>query len=127
MATNFGMALREYRLREKLSLEEMAQKLGTTKQALSRYERGERQPKITVAAKISEILGIPMSELAGGTEYSSAEPIQDDVIVIKKPKSEKVITLMQNISQLDEEDADQLNDMFYVMFAKKFKKGTDSK
>ena len=127
MATDFGKAIKEYRIREKLSLEEMAQMLDTTKQALSRYERGERQPKISVAAKFSEILGIPISELAGGTEYGPMEKTNGDVIVIEKPKSEKVRTLMQNISQLNEEEVDQLNDMFNIMFSRKFKKGTDNK
>ena len=127
MATDFGKALKEYRIREKLSLEEMAQKLGTTKQALSRYERGERQPKISVAAKFSEILGIPMSELAGGTEYSPMKIIHEDIMLIEKPKSEKVRTLMQNISQLNDDEVEQLDAMFHVMFSRKFKKGTDNK
>ena len=126
MKTDFGKALKEYRIRGKLSLEDMAKMLDTTKQALSRYERGERQPKISVAAKFSEILGIPMAELAGGTKESqSKETEPEDSFVLDKHKSEKVRTLMQNISKLNEEEVDQLNDMFYVLFSKKFKKRTD--
>ena len=127
MSTKFGKALKDYRLKEKLSLEEMAQKLGTKKQTLSRYERGERQPKISIAAKFSDILGIPMSELAGGIEDDQTETTHEDIMIIEKLKSEKVRTLMQNISQLNEEEVDQLNDMFNVLFSKKFKKGTDDK
>ena len=75
MATDFGKALKDYRKEKKLSLETMAKMLGTTKQALSRYERGERQPKITVAARFSEILNIPLVDLAGGTDsYTDGEP-----------------------------------------------------
>lgn len=99
MGTDFGKALKDYRKSRKLSLEEMAKMLGTTKQALSRYERGERQPKITVAAKFSEILNIPMVELAGGTEsYDTGEPRK---IVVYDSDAFRLI--MENMSAEDYE------------------------
>lgn len=51
----------------------MAKKLNTTKQALSRYERGERTPKITVAAKFAEILDVSLESLIG-YEYHDSDP-----------------------------------------------------
>lgn len=69
MKLEFGKIMRSIREENKWSLEEMAQKLGTTKQALSKYERGERTPKITVAAKFASILGIPLEELAGADDF----------------------------------------------------------
>ena len=74
MATDFGKAIKQYRAEHKMSLEEMARMLDTTKQALSRYERGERQPKLSVAAKFSEILNIPLNDLAGGTSLPDVDP-----------------------------------------------------
>ena len=68
MPPEFGDVLKEIRKKNGWTLAEMAERLGTTKQALSKYERGERTPKITVVAKFSEILNIPMSDLAGGEE-----------------------------------------------------------
>lgn len=62
---DFGKEIRRIRIENDWTLEEMAQKLGTTKQALSKYERGERTPKITVAAKFATILGVPLEELIG--------------------------------------------------------------
>ena len=97
MGTDFCKALKDYRKSKKLSLEEMAKMLGTTKQALSRYERGERQPKITVAAKFSEILNIPMVELAGGTE--SYENSEKRKTIIFDSQSFKLI--MENMSAED--------------------------
>lgn len=61
----FGEKMKAIREKNKWTLEEMAQKLGTTKQALSKYERGERTPKITAAAKFANILGVPLKELVG--------------------------------------------------------------
>jgi len=66
-------------IREKrgMTLEEMASYLGTTKQALSRYERGERTPKITVAAKYAKMLNIDLEDLIG-YEYHDSEPTFED-------------------------------------------------
>lgn len=63
MSENFGKALKQIRLSRKMTLEEMADLLGTTKQALSRYERGERTPKITAAAQFAEKLGVDLEML----------------------------------------------------------------
>ena len=65
MKTKFAENMRKIRLRNGWSLEEMAKVLGTNKQTLSRYERGERTPQITVAAKYANILHIPLEELVG--------------------------------------------------------------
>lgn len=61
----FGKNMKKIRESRQMTLEEMADTLGTTKQALSRYERGERTPKITAAAKFADILGIPLLDLVG--------------------------------------------------------------
>lgn len=65
MKTEFGTNLKRIREDRGWTLEEMAEKLGSTKQVLSRYERGERTPKITMAARFAEILGVPLKELVG--------------------------------------------------------------
>lgn len=43
----------------------MAKILGTTKQVISRYEKGQRTPKITVAREYAERLNIPLPYLLG--------------------------------------------------------------
>ena len=64
----FGRNLRKIRETRQMSLEEMADFLTTTKQALSRYERGERTPKITAAAKFADLLGVPLEDLIGADD-----------------------------------------------------------
>ena len=65
MAVKFGTIIRNIREQNGWSLEQMAEKLETTKQALSYYERGKRTPKITVAAKFAEKLDVPLKFLVG--------------------------------------------------------------
>jgi transcriptional regulator with XRE-family HTH domain len=77
MAPDFGENMKTIREKRGMTLEEMASYLGTTKQALSRYERGERTPKITVAAKYAKMLNIDLEDLIG-YEYHDSEPTFED-------------------------------------------------
>lgn len=60
---NFGMKLKAYRDTYDLTQEEFARLLGTTKQVLSRYERGERVPKIDVAQRFAARMGVDINDL----------------------------------------------------------------
>ena len=61
MATSFGMKLKQYRKNNNLTQEELAAKLGTTKQSISRYESDQRSPKITKVGEIAKLLNLPLS------------------------------------------------------------------
>lgn len=61
----FGETLRRIRKERGWNQQELADVLGTTKQVISRYERGERSPKVSVADEYARILGVKISDLAG--------------------------------------------------------------
>lgn len=65
MSIQFGDIIKEIRLSRGLSQEEFASLLGTTKQVISRYETGQRFPKITVAQEYANKLNIPLAQLLG--------------------------------------------------------------
>ena len=51
--------------KDKALQEELAALLGTTKQVVSRYENGQRTPKVTVVEEFARRLGVPLSALLG--------------------------------------------------------------
>ena len=63
---SFGENLKRYRMQHNLTQAELADKLGTSKQVISRYENGQRSPKISVASHYAKALGIPLVTLSGG-------------------------------------------------------------
>lgn len=79
---SFGDRLKEYRLSRKLSQEEMAKKLGTSKQVISRYEKNQRTPKISVTTEYARILGISLSWLIGkgSSMYIEGMDVFEDVL-----------------------------------------------
>jgi SOS-response transcriptional repressors (RecA-mediated autopeptidases) len=61
----FASRLKELRQKQGLTLEELADKINATRSALSRYENGERTPKIDIVAKLADYFGVDMTWLAG--------------------------------------------------------------
>lgn len=54
----FSEKLKHYRITHDLTQEELARKLGTSKQVISRYENGQRSPKLSIAMQYAEKLGL---------------------------------------------------------------------
>lgn len=78
---NFGEKLKAIRLSLELTQDELAARLGTTKQAISRYENSEREPNLRTAREFSEKLGVDLTTLADDTlplrdiSHSSLSPL----------------------------------------------------
>lgn len=66
--SSFAERLRHIRKDKKMSLEEFAKLLGTSKQALSRYELGQCDPKISQVRKYADILNVSIDYLMGDEE-----------------------------------------------------------
>ncbi len=64
----FGLRLRQIRKERGLTLDEFAELLGTSKQALSRYERGLCDPKISQVRKYANLLNMSVDYLMGDEE-----------------------------------------------------------
>ena len=116
MRSSFGETLKKIREERGWTLEEMAEKLGSTKQVLSRYERGERTPKITMAQKFADILGITLEELTGETRVISSGYITTNPE--DEPKNDEVRLLIRGLNKLSTEELDQATNMMKIMFAK---------
>jgi repressor LexA len=74
--SDFGKNIKELRKNMNMSQEDLATKLGTSKQVISRYENGQRVPKITVAKEYADILGCTLETLIGTTKETLPSVIQ---------------------------------------------------
>lgn len=62
---DFGNRLKTLRLREKMTQEQLAHKLGLTKSVISAYETSLRQPSYDVLIHISKIYNVSTDYLLG--------------------------------------------------------------
>ncbi len=68
-----------------LTQKQLADKLNITDKAVSKWERGLSYPDITVLLPLSEILGVTVNDLLGGTAEEMAAPEKKD----DEPKPDK--------------------------------------
>ena len=83
-----GKFISECRKRKKLTQEELAERLGITDRAVSKWERGLNLPDASLMLELCEILGITVNELLTG------EIIKNDKYMEKA--EEKLIELKKN-------------------------------
>ena len=82
MIKNFGERLRELRKERGIPIYEMARRLGISRNTLTNWERGEREPhSIEVLEGIAEILEVPLKSLLSEGNESDLEnnPIIKDL------------------------------------------------
>lgn len=72
--TKLGLFLLKGRKEKGLTQEELAQEIGVTKAAISRYEKGERTPNIYLFAKMCSVLDISPDELIGAEKEKIPKP-----------------------------------------------------
>ena len=61
----FASEMQKRRKALHLTQEELAKKIGTTKQMISKYEKGQRSPKISMANAIAAALGTTLNAMLG--------------------------------------------------------------
>jgi transcriptional regulator with XRE-family HTH domain len=61
----FSKRLKELREENNLTQEQLADKISTSKQVLSRYEKNQREPGINIVTKIADFFEVSIDYLAG--------------------------------------------------------------
>lgn len=76
---DIGTTIYEYRILRKMTQEEFASRLGVTSQAVSKWERGNGLPDVSLITGICTVLGINTDTLFGVTEsvVEGGNPIDD--------------------------------------------------
>lgn len=71
-----GQQLKALRVKNGMTQEQLAEKLNTTKAAISRYERDQRQPRLEQISEIAHILNANPDELFG--LFYRSKDVQDE-------------------------------------------------
>ena len=84
---NFGNILKRLRLREGLTQQQLADKLGITKSVVSYYELQERYPSPEILMKLSAIFHVSTDYLLGLDRTETVDLTgldEEDVITVKR-------------------------------------------
>ena len=88
---NFSESLSKHRKSAGISQEKLADMLGVSRQAVSKWETGETQPEMANLLAICKILNITPNELLGYDSKDSKEPAAGENYDKKKRKSADII------------------------------------
>ena len=92
MNNKTGQLIEKYRKEKNLTQVELAEKLGVSKSAISKWENGNNLPDITLLEPLSEILGIDKL-LLFTSEYEAKEESNEKTKQVKKKDIFKIITI----------------------------------
>ena len=76
MAKPIGVIIRELRKQQKITQEELAEQIGVTPQAISRWERDVGYPDITQIVPLSKALGVSTDGILGADVGTVEEQIK---------------------------------------------------
>ncbi|MCL2522665.1 MAG: helix-turn-helix transcriptional regulator [Erysipelotrichales bacterium] len=116
MNIEFANRLVELRKRENLSQEELADKLSISRQAVSKWERGEASPDTDNLIALARIYQISLDELVNIKINSEEAKIAEDSVVAFKPLNNEFIAESKHPKELDpimnDEDDEDEEDFF---------------
>lgn len=67
---SFGKCLREARIQQNKTQQEMADLIGVALQSYQRYEQGDREPSLSTLVTLADVLEVSTDELLGRTARS---------------------------------------------------------
>lgn len=79
MAENFSETLRNLRMENNLSQQQLADRLFVSRSSIANWETGRRIPDLTILARLAQILNVDISVLAGAV---ADNPLSPDVIIV---------------------------------------------
>ena len=83
--------IRSYRKKNNLSQDELAEKIGVSRQSVSFWETGQTQPTLDNIISLSKIFNISSDELLGNTESINIMQNEESVSTIKKKKNKRAL------------------------------------
>lgn len=121
--------IREERQRKKLTLKETVAELkkrgliSITSDTLSKYERGDREPKLATWQKLADFFGVSVTYLQGISKIKNASDLEKIADIIGKTKSPEIVkkqyeVIPQNemVSSAYEATMKQFNEFYSAVF-----------
>lgn len=68
-----GNKIKEFRLKKRMSQDQLAEELNTTRQTVSRYEKGDRQANQDILFKLSDVFSVSINDFFPPKENTSSE------------------------------------------------------
>lgn len=103
--SNFSNAFKALRIRDNLTQEELAIKLGVSRSTIGMYEQGKREPGIEGLESIADFFNVDMNDLTGANNdndyYDNLQIRQISQLIHENKELLKLFKVAKNISEDD--------------------------
>jgi transcriptional regulator with XRE-family HTH domain len=108
--SGFARALQRHRQQQGLTQADLAERLGyTTPEVVSRYERGDQEPRLSALLRLSAALGVPASELLPDmTGADAAAPAKEREPNVPQPDLAAWVAAQSALARLYPKGAEML-------------------
>ena len=104
MNFDFGNRIKSLRLSRSMTQEQLAQKLGVSAQAVSKWESGTNMPDILILPDLSVIFGVTIDDLFAMTDEHRMERIENMLFNVRFLTSEEFQQNEQYLKKLQRRD-----------------------
>ena len=120
MTVDIGSRIRELRAKRKVSQEKLAEHLGLTFQAVSKWENGVSQPDIALIPLIADYFGVSTDELFGMNRLEREKRVEDicaEAAALREAEPERAEALLREALERYPGDELLLNNLLYAIRA----------
>lgn len=100
-----GNKLYTFRKKAGLSQEELAEKLGVSRQAISKWECGESLPDVDNLITIAKVYGVSLDELVDNSPTVTVDEPKTEALVVETPPQYKTKEEIDDEEKEDEQEA----------------------
>ena len=110
-----GTQIKTFRKSAGFTQDELAKRLNTTKQTISRYEKGDRKANQDMLFELCDIFGVSIDDFFPSqnesTQTSTASPIQSIYDQLEPPRQVKVLTYAERQLKEQNEEETKINEV----------------
>lgn len=103
-----GLILKELRLEKDVTLEDVANAIGSTKSMISKYERGEHEPGLSKLRKFADYYNVSLDYLFGFTPDKqpviTSEMLNELFTNLSVKKKREVVRFLEFLNSADEKE-----------------------
>ena len=114
-----GNQIKTFRKSAGFTQDELAKRLNTTKQTISRYEKGDRKANQDMLFELCDIFGVSIDDFFPSQnevlQSPTASPIQTIYDELKPPRQEKVLTYAERQLEEQNEEETKINEVSEVI------------
>lgn len=111
-----GKFIKKLRLKNKMSQYDLADKIKISRQAVSKWERGESAPSREILIKLSDIFKVSINEFLGGKMKKENEILtyQDEINIIEE-RLIKIEVELSHLSSISEMHGSFIKKLFFYI------------